>query len=135
MSNSDFLEIEHDGDTWRVLSTGVVSGDKTLCHLASLTRAQWNSEHPLMISDWVPTAQLELERRDATPVVAVRRHPSLPSTPKDHRIDDLEDALQLCVRAIRDLLPGAKHIAANVGLINEALVTARALLKEEKPGA
>lgn len=132
MSNSDFREIEHDGDTWRVLSTGLVSGDKTLCHLASLTRNQWNSERPMMISDLVPTSRLV--RRDATPVAA-KKHPALPSTPKDHRIDDLEDALQLCVRAIKDLLPGAKHIAANVGLINEALVTARALLKEEKPDA
>lgn len=130
MTNSDFREIEHDGDTWRVLSTGIVSGDKTLCHLASLTRNQWNSERPVMISDMVPTSKLV--RRDAKPAA---KHPALPSTPKDHRIDDLEDALQLCVRAIRDLLPGAKHIAANVGLINEALVTARALLNEEKPGA
>lgn len=130
MSDSDFLEIEHDGDTWRVLSTGIVSGDKTLCHLASLTRNQWNSERPMMISDMVPTSKLV--RRDAKPAT---KHPALPSTPKDHRIDDLEDALQLCVRAIQNLLPGAKHIAANVGLINEALVTARALLKAEKPGA
>ena len=131
MTNSDFLEIEHDGDTWRVLSTGIVSGDKTLCHLASLTRNQWNSERPLMISDMVPTSRLV--RRDAKPAV---KHPALPSTPKDHRIDDLEDALQLAVRAIQNLLPGGvNHPQANHGLINEAILTARALLRSEKPDA
>lgn len=131
MTHSDFLEIEHDGDTWRVLSTGIVSGDKTLCHLASLTRNQWNSERPMMISDMVPTSKLV--RRGAKPAT---KHPALPSTPKDFRIDDLEDALQLCVRAIQNLLPGGvNHPQANHGLINEAIITARALLRSEKPDA
>lgn len=131
MSDSDFLEIKHDGDTWRVLSTGIVSGDKTLCHLASLTRNQWNSDRPMMISDMVPTSKLV--RRDAEPAA---KHPALPSTPKDHRIDDLEDALQLAVRAIQNLLPGGvNHPQANHGLINEAILTARALLRAEKPDA
>lgn len=131
MSNSDFLEIEHDGDTWRVLSTGIVSGSKTLCHLASLTRNQWNSDRPMMISDMVPTSKLV--RRDAKPAA---KHPALPSSPKDHRIDDLEDALQLAVRAIQNLLPGGvNHPQANHGLINEAILTARALLQAEKPDA
>lgn len=123
MTNSDFLAIEHDGDTWRVLSTGIVTGDKTLCHLASLTRNQWNSERPLMISDIVPTSKLV--RRDATPVAAA----APVKDPKDSRIEDLEHALRLAVNAIKDLLPGAKHIAANVGLINEAVMTARIVLK------
>lgn len=127
MSNSDFLEIEHDGDTWRVLSTGIVSGGKTLCHLASLTRNQWNSERPMMISDMVPTSKLV--RRDAKPA-------ALPSNPKDHRIDDLEDALRLAVRAIQNLLPGGlAHPQSDPGLVKEAIVTARALLQTEKPNA
>ena len=123
MTNSDFLAIEHDGDTWRVLSTGIVTGDKTLCHLASLTRNQWNSERPLMISDIVPTSKLV--RRDATPEAAA----APVKDPKDSRIEDLEHALRLAVNAIKDLLPGARHIAANVGLINEAVMTARIVLK------
>lgn len=127
MSNSDFLEIEHDGDTWRVLSTGIVTGDKTLCHLASLTRNQWNSERPMMISDIVPTSKLV--RRDATPAAKAVAASLTQADPKDCRIEDLEHALRLAVKAIKDLLPGAKHIAANVGLINEALVTARIVLK------
>ena len=123
MSNSDFLEIEHDGDTWRVLSTGIVSGSKTLCHLASLTRNQWNTERPMMISDMVPTSKLV--RRDATPEAAA----APARDPKDSRIEDLEHALRLAVNAIATLLPGAKPIPANFGLINEALVTARIVLK------
>ena len=125
MTNSDFLEIEHDGDTWRVLSTGITTGDKTLCHLASLTRTQWNSERPLMISDIVPTSRLV--RRDAAPTAPGTKRVD----PKDCRIEDLEHALRLAVNAIKDLLPGAKHIPANVGLINEALCTARIVLQED----
>lgn len=133
MSNE--LIIEHDGDTWRVLGTGVDSGDKRLCHLASTTRYQWDrTTNPIQISDFVPIAALTAAAV-AKPVAAVK-HPALPSSPKDHRIDDLEDALQLAVRAIRNLLPGGvNHPQANHGLINEAILTARALLRAEKPDA
>ena len=63
MSNE--LTIKHDGDTWRVLGTGVDSGNKRLCHLASTTRTQWNSDHPIQISDFVPIAALlEAEKGD-----------------------------------------------------------------------
>lgn len=40
---------------------------------------------------------------------------------------EVEKALALCVRAIDELLPGAKHIPCNVGLINDALIKARPL--------
>ena len=41
---------------------------------------------------------------------------------------DLREALALCVRAIDNLLPGARHIPADIGLINEALLKARSLV-------
>ena len=130
MSNE--LIIEHDGDTWRVLGTGVDSGNKRLCHLASTTRCQRNSDNPIQISDFVPIAALTA----AAVAKPAAKHPALPSSPKDHRIDDLEDALQLAVRAIQNLLPGGvNHPQANHGLINEAITTARALLQAEKPDA
>ena len=127
MSNE--LIIEHDGDTWRVLGTGVDSGDKRLCHLASTTRCQWNSDSPIQISDFVPIAALTAAAV-AKPVAAAPA-PKPPVDPKDCRIEDLQHALRLTVRAIEDLLPGAKHIAANVGLINEALITSRIVLKDK----
>lgn len=40
----------------------------------------------------------------------------------------LEQALALCVRAIDNLLPGATHIPADIGLIDEALLKARSLV-------
>lgn len=127
MSNE--LIIEHDGDTWRVLGTGVDSGNKRLCHLASTTRTQWNSTSPVQISDFVPIAALTAAAV-AKPVI-VAAVAKGPVDPKDCRIEDLQHALRLTVRAIEDLLPGAKHIAANVGLINEALITSRIVLKDK----
>lgn len=128
MSNE--LIIEHDGDTWRVLGTGVDSGNKRLCHLASTTRCQWNSDSPIQISDFVPIAALTAAAVAKPAAKPAAKHPALPSSPKDHRIDDLEDALQLAVRAIQNLLPGGvNHPQANHGLINAAILTARALLK------
>lgn len=57
MSNE--LIIEHDGDTWRVLGTGIDSGNERLCLLASTTRLRWNSTtDPLQISVFVPIAAL-----------------------------------------------------------------------------
>ena len=139
MSNE--LIIEHDGDTWRVLGTGVDSGSKRLCHLASTTRFQWNSTtNPVQISDFVPIAALlEAEKQKAnqekrTPATATPPAGGVrpvPAGPKDCRIEDLQHALRLTVRAIEDLLPGAKHIPANVGLINEALITSRIVLKDK----
>lgn len=43
---------------------------------------------------------------------------------------DLREALTLCVRAIDNLLPGATHIPADIGLINEALLNARSLVED-----
>lgn len=45
-------------------------------------------------------------------------------------VAQLRSALSLCVKAIDNLLPGAKFIPADVGLVNEALMTARPLCKE-----
>lgn len=41
---------------------------------------------------------------------------------------ELREALELAVRAIYELLPGAKHIPCDIGLVNTALITARPLL-------
>lgn len=46
------------------------------------------------------------------------------------RQDNLQEALALCVKAIDHLLPGAKHIPCDVGLINQALIAARPLIEE-----
>jgi len=43
--------------------------------------------------------------------------------------DELQEALALCVAAIDQLLPGAKHIPCDVGLINQALIAARPLIE------
>ena len=53
-----------------------------------------------------------------------------PQTVCSHTEQQLRSALSLCVKAIDNLLPGAKHIVADVGLINEALMAARPLCKE-----
>lgn len=39
-------------------------------------------------------------------------------------------ALNLCIQAIENLLPGAKHIVADVWLINDALIAGRQAMKE-----
>lgn len=44
--------------------------------------------------------------------------------------DELRKALALCVRAIDNLLPGAAHIPCDIGLINEALLKARPLVRD-----
>lgn len=44
--------------------------------------------------------------------------------------DAVRMALAQCVAAIDALLPGAQHIPVDVGLINEALLTARPLLED-----
>lgn len=49
-------QIQHDGDMWNVLSTGVTREDgKTFCHLASTTRfvKQRNGQRPVQVCDWV----------------------------------------------------------------------------------
>lgn len=51
--------IEHDGETWRVISLGRIREDGKVCaHLASTTRGvyQKNGFYPVQISDWLDTA-------------------------------------------------------------------------------
>lgn len=50
--------VEHDGDVWRILGTGVRRDGKVYCHLASTTRLRPPSEdvHPLQIGDFVDEA-------------------------------------------------------------------------------
>jgi len=51
--------IEHDGETWRVISLGCVREDgKIYAHLASTTRGfhQKNGFNPVQISDWIKAA-------------------------------------------------------------------------------
>lgn len=48
--------IDHQGDTWRVLSEGASRDDgMTFCHLASTTRfvQQRNGPYPIQACDWV----------------------------------------------------------------------------------
>ena len=45
-------------------------------------------------------------------------------------VHELQTALALCVRAIDNLLPGAAHIPADIGLINQALLKARSLVED-----
>lgn len=49
------LVINHDGDAWRILSQGATRDEKTLCHLASMTRGshQKNGWNPVQITDWL----------------------------------------------------------------------------------
>jgi len=52
--------ISHDGDTWRIIGTGVVREDgKTFCHIASTTRGrqQKNGWAPVQINDWIDLAE------------------------------------------------------------------------------
>jgi hypothetical protein len=51
--------INHDGDTWRVVSLGRVREDgKVMAHLASMTRgvSQRNGFYPIQINDWIEAA-------------------------------------------------------------------------------
>lgn len=45
-------------------------------------------------------------------------------------LSELQEALALCVKAIDQLIPGAKHIVCDVRLINQALIAARPLIEE-----
>lgn len=48
--------IQHDGDTWRVVSLGSVRDDgRVYAHLASTTRGahQRNGFYPVQICDWI----------------------------------------------------------------------------------
>ena len=53
--------IEHDGDTWKVVSVGTVKDGKTFVHLASTTRGkqQRNGFYPVQINDWVDSSLLK----------------------------------------------------------------------------
>jgi hypothetical protein len=54
------LIINHDGDTWRVLSEGAYRDGKFYCHLASTTRfrQQKNGQNPIQMCDWVSSKKL-----------------------------------------------------------------------------
>lgn len=56
--------IKHNGDTWRVLSTGVQREDgKVYAHLASTTRGhqQRNGWYPLQVGEWIELQDCEGE--------------------------------------------------------------------------
>lgn len=53
----DLPRIQHDGETWLVLGTGVNRGGKTYCHLKSAGLARPDGSHT-MIVDWVPNGVL-----------------------------------------------------------------------------
>ena len=45
-------------------------------------------------------------------------------------VAELEEALCLLLRAFDSLLPGGKHIAVDIGLLNEAAMKARPLVEK-----
>lgn len=47
--------IEHEGDTWKILSEGASRDGKVMCHLASTTRErqQRNGRYPIQMCDWI----------------------------------------------------------------------------------
>ena len=49
------LIIEHEGETWKLLSRGISRNGKVYCHLASTTRftEQRNGRLPMQIGDWI----------------------------------------------------------------------------------
>ena len=55
--------IQHDDETWRVLSIGVERDSRTFAHLASLTRGrhQRNGFVPAQIADYIDNALLQIE--------------------------------------------------------------------------
>jgi hypothetical protein len=87
--------IEHDGDTWRILSEGRTDGDKTFCHLASTTRfrVQKNGKNPIQMCDWIENNRIlssamqaeELMRNDYITAYYDDRNNSGLSTLEAHR--------------------------------------------------
>ena len=53
------LMINHDGDTWRVLSEGAYRDGMFYCHLASTTKFQKDGKTPIQIGDWVSSKKLQ----------------------------------------------------------------------------
>lgn len=51
----------HDGDTWRILSTGSWDDGRVYCHVASTTRScpERNGPRPVMIAVWVEETEVE----------------------------------------------------------------------------
>jgi hypothetical protein len=49
------ITIQHDGDTWNIVSQGASRDGKVFCHLASTTKGshQRNGFCPLQINDWI----------------------------------------------------------------------------------
>lgn len=54
-------QIEHDGDTWKIVGVGTVRDGKTLVHLASTTRGrhQKNGFYPVQMMDWIDSSLLK----------------------------------------------------------------------------
>lgn len=52
------ITIQHDNDTWNILSQGAARDGKVFCHLASTTqfRQQRNGKNPVQICDWIDAA-------------------------------------------------------------------------------
>lgn len=68
----DLPVIEHDGDTWYVLSTGAAGDDgKVLAHLSSTTRGTKaaNGVHPFQINDYIDRATLGMVEKPEHEIV------------------------------------------------------------------
>lgn len=70
-----WLSIQHDNDTWLILSKGVSKGGKTYCHLASTARfkQQANGSIPMQIGDWIAYDVILSAREEALQSVKKRR--------------------------------------------------------------
>jgi hypothetical protein len=53
--------IVHEGEVWRVLSTGIERDGKIFVHLASVSRMQKNGIHAVQINDWVPVGKIKVK--------------------------------------------------------------------------
>lgn len=81
------LRIAHNGDTWRIIGTGIVREDgKTYCHLSSETRVRHHKNGcvPVQICDWINLADVEDDRDPITSYYEDRANSGL-ATLEAHR--------------------------------------------------
>lgn len=136
--------VQRPSGTWRcelLLGTpcsfifcGVASADAAdlIFALEACSTAQHALETVMAYSRSPRSWGYELLADPETPTHRLSTEPQTVCSPTDieRQVESLRSALSLCVKAIDNLLPGAKHIVADVGLINEALMAARPLCKE-----
>ena len=73
------ITIQHDGDTWRILTEGATRDGKTYCHLASTTRfrEQNNGSVPVQMADWIDDnviMSFAMQQEEAQRAAAAKNH-------------------------------------------------------------